>query len=333
MLQILEKRGEIKEAHKRLKATLTAVLPSRGIRNIGYPGGNENHEVFAAGENELYCAFSPPRTDVPIARYWNSFGSFRPDAPSQQIIVEINMPVEGEDGRVAGFFAQDSNTGEIYLMHDGGIGGGREGVGKAAFLGFVSDPLYLAHSEKRTRSAMMIGNLNDHSLPALIWRFAQKVEQFKENREELAAGPPQTPPPAKDFVSEFSGRRKGKRKSEFDYFTYHGMVVDALKEQIDAQLKSGQTASRDILVDLFVTENGRRTEVFEVKTSADRQSFYTAIGQLMTHGREAEGRRVLVIPKEPALPVDCLEATRDIGIEVRHFTIAGEGARAKIILL
>lgn len=331
MLQIIEHKAEIRTAQKRLEQALRSSLSNRGKRNIGYPGGNTDQIVHSSGDGELYCAFATP-SDSAVPRYWNSFGIFQEDAPRQQIAVEINVPVHGDDARVAGFFARHTVSGDVYLMHDGGIGGGRKGIGKAAFLDFISDPLVEVEGTRRTRSALMIANLDDAGLPALIWRFVRKVDAFKRVRAGLSAPSTSTTDSPDEYVPEFTGRKSGTRRGEFDYITYHGMVVDELKREIEARLANGQKVNRDKLVDLFVLEGGRRIEIYEIKTCCDRQSLYTGIGQLMTHAHDQSATRTLVLPSDSEIPPDCGNALKRLGIDVRRFDLVGRGVDAHVRL-
>ena len=84
--------------------------------------------------NETYWFGSvAPNKDDKTPRYWNPLGEYRPNG-TLQISVELNVSTDSNSKRVSGFFAKDSQTGQVYLMHDGGVGGGRKGVGQTAFL-------------------------------------------------------------------------------------------------------------------------------------------------------------------------------------------------------
>ena len=64
--------------------------------------------------------------------------------------------------------------------------------------------------------------------------------------------------------------------------------------------------------------------VFEVKTKCDRQSLHTAIGQLMTHGRQSGVTKHLVVPADGEIPNDCEEALELLAIKVRRFRAVGD---------
>lgn len=74
----------------------------------------------------------PPNEDDLTPRYWNPLGEYRANG-NLQIAVELNVRTDSNSKRVSGFFAKDTQTGQVYLMHDGGVGGGRKGSAKPRF--------------------------------------------------------------------------------------------------------------------------------------------------------------------------------------------------------
>lgn len=332
MLRIVESASEIEAAQARLARELKRVLPSKGIRRIGFPGGNTSHEVFSAGERRLYCAYSPPRENTGVLRHWNSFGVFRGDAGMQSIVVEINVPVAGSNPRVAGFFAVDDDTGDTYLMHDGGVGGGRKGIGREALLSFISDPLFEVRGARHSRTALKIANIEDPGLASLIWRFVQKARAFKQAAVAGTLPPAGPKPGVGPYKPEYIGRKTGTRGGDFDYDTYHGMVVDVLYAE-RSKLFGRDRVGRSQLVDLFVMDGALRSEVYEVKTSCDRTSLYTALGQLATHAPDDRTARTLVIPDGDEVPDDCADALHRLRIAVRRFRLSGTGDATFVTLV
>jgi hypothetical protein len=123
-----------KRAHQRkLEVSVRARLKPRGVRNIGFPSGNRDEIVHAAGEGGLWSAFGDAE-DAKIPSRWNAFGVFADGRSAQAITVEINIPTKSNSAAVAGFFAEDPSSEAVYLMHDGGIGGGKSGVDGRPFL-------------------------------------------------------------------------------------------------------------------------------------------------------------------------------------------------------
>jgi len=328
MLLLLEKTSEIREAQKTLGATLTRVLSDRGTRNIGYPSGNQDYRVYAAGHNELYWALSQPSDDHGVRRFVNTFGVFAADAGSQQIVVEVSVPERGDDARAGGMFARDPLTGEIYLLHSGKVGGGRKGVGATKFRAFHGGPLEAVQTSSRQREAIRLGNIRDPLLPALIWSYVGVVAQFKKR---VAAGISIDAPAARSELEDESwGRRTGTRTADFDYYSYHGAVQQSLKLRTQRRVGDALRVDRTHLIDLGVWAGEELLEVFEIKTASGRQAFYTALGQLLTHAPLTATRKTLVLPNEVQLPADCNDALVRLGINTERFQVEGRGLEVVI---
>ena len=160
MLKLIESQKEKAALQRDLRRTLEQKLKPQGKRGIGYPGGNFDRPVFSDGEGKIWYAFTP-QPDVPVKRYWNAFGIFDPRSVNQNITVEINIPTDTNSQRTAGFFARDTNSDRIFLFHSGKIGGGRQGIGKNAFLAWSHYRLYtVLDSKGAERFGIIIGELN-----------------------------------------------------------------------------------------------------------------------------------------------------------------------------
>lgn len=338
MLHLVENTKDKKAAQSALERNLKSALERQGTRNIGFPGGNVDQAVFSAGEGKLWVAFSGPSKDSAVPRFWNAFGVYRPDRPAQTITVEMNIPIDSNTARVAGFFAEDTDTGDIFLMHSGKVGGGRPGIGKSAFLVWSKAQLLdVAEKGGRTRNGIAVGKLGDPDLSGRIWAFVRNVHGFKE---EAVSGGLETPEFKRRleefdrYNKEFSGKKKGARGGPLEYVTYHGDIVQKLYDDRTARLRKGESVFNSTLIDLFVKKDGVLSEVYEVKTGLGRQMLYTAIGQLMTHaatGQETVAK-FLVIPSDEDIPHDLGQAIKVLGIEIIHFRLDGSG-RNRVIKL
>lgn len=311
---------------------LQSSLQPLGPYVIGYPGGNSTLPLYAAGQDRLYYSYSKPRDDLPIRRHWNSFGVFQRGASAQTITVEINIPVDGNRPMVAGFFATDPRVGATFLMHNGAVGGGRKGIGQEAFLGFAGMDEITASTSNGERRGLVIGNVRDPNLAALIWNYVLLVKEFKE-RAVTGTLPHQDANDTGDpsYDPEYWGQKSGKRVT-FDYIAYHGLVVHQLRRELEAKRTVDERIGNSRLIDLYVQKGPERVAVYEVKTSVDRQSLYTGIGQLLVHGSSGTVKRILLLPAEESLPHDVASAIAELGIEARRFEIEGEGATARVKL-
>jgi hypothetical protein len=212
-------------------------------------------------------------------------------------------------------FVRD-DQGLVYLTHSGKVGGGRKGIGKAAFLeayrGENITSIKLPDGE--AVDAIIVGRVDGGHLPAHIAHFVREVERFK--RKRIGTEPPTpTSPPSTIFSPEFSGARKsyeivGKIESRCD----HGPVISALEETLTAR---GFTPGNDRHRDLFLSRtDGTMAYLFEAKTDLSTTSLYTGVGQLMLHGaiQQPEPKRILVLPDKPHTLT--MAALKRLGIQV-----------------
>jgi hypothetical protein len=124
------------------------------------------------------------------------------------------------------------------------------------------------------------------------------------------------------FSPEFSGRKKGQKGGTFDYISYHGDIVNVLYEFREANKGVDDKVLSTQLIDLYVKRGGRIAEIYEVKTGAERQALYTALGQLVVHsGGDPAVRRIILLPKEEILPDDIAAAIKAVNIGIWRFTL------------
>lgn len=331
MLLMVEDTSEKRAAQKALEASVRQHLTDQGVRNIGFPSGNVDERLYANGVGELWAAFGKV-DDAAIPRRWNAFGVFDPKRHAQIITVEINIPTTSNSAMVAGFFARDPATDEVYLMHDGSIGGGKAGVGRNAILAWSkATPEDVGRDDGDDRAGIVIGRVDSDDMAGRLWRFVQLVKGFKDavGRGELDnPDVRQAIAEWENFKSEGSGRRRGRRRSEIDYISYHGDIVERLFEERQARCAKGERVLNSKLIDLYVREGQSMTEIYEIKTSVDRQSIYTAIGQLISHSADAPPgvKRTLVLP-EGQIPPDLEKSLASLSIVLRRFSISSGKAR------
>jgi hypothetical protein len=336
MLEMVEAATKKKVAQITLKRTLRGQLKSQGLRNIGFPGGNVSLRLFSNGPDELWVAFRESDDDA-IPKFWNACGVFDPQRHSQNITVEMNIPIASNSALVAGFFARDPETDHVYLMHDGSIGGGKAGVGRNAFLAWSKEPVEsVSGGAGAVRAGIVIGRVDSVDIVSRLWRFVKLVRDFKGAVGRGELGNPEVQRAISEwekFKPENPGRRRGRRRSDIDYVSYHGDIVNMLRDERNARCMNGESVFNNQLIDLYVKAGQTMTEIYEVKTNLDRQSIYTAIGQLLSHsfGASPNVRRTLVLPKGK-VPADLEEALTSLSIKLRRFSISS-GEAPKITLL
>ena len=323
MLRLLEEISEKRAAQKKLQELLRDDLPTHTKRTIGWPGGNDTCDVY---HDEAIWTRSYEKAGETTPRYWNAFGIYSKSG-SLDVGVEINIPTKTNTRKVAGFFAADEN-GTVYLMHSGGIGGGKKGVGKTAFLASSRPSLVgVVDHAGEVRLGLIVAPLIRRKLGAGVARFVKRVADFRkvvENKDAI-----QNPHDGKTsydkYLQEFSGKKRGNRTQEFEYMSWHGEIVDAIYAWRKARALHNEVVANDAFKDLYVRKGARIRELYEVKTSVDRQSIYTGLGQLSVHGGQG-CVGILVIPAGD-LPTDIVESLERLKVRILRFSIKGRRVR------
>jgi hypothetical protein len=330
MFTLLESKEEMAKAQRKLEATFRREFSKKVVKNIGYPGGTTHDVTVFTDDRYWFWSRDHNRSHIPNPRRFNWFGLFRDDN-DLQITVEINVAYEGRNDQVAGFFARNIDTGAIYLLHSGRVGGGTKGVSKVEFLASSDQRLEkVADSSGGIREGVLVMPIEGMAASRSAIRYIEAIAHFKLAVRDGAIDTPEFKRKRKEFeefYAESRGRRKGKRSGEIDYLSRHGDVVDALHTWRNSNvLPKGSRLVKDVLIDLGIAVGRELVEVFEVKTSTARSDIYAAIGQLMVHGTADNCRRVMVLPDKEPLASDLKDALKRLGIELLKFKLDKEKA-------
>ncbi|HWD26672.1 MAG TPA: hypothetical protein VG387_05885 [Rhizomicrobium sp.] len=334
MLMLVRSAEAKRNAQRMLEKQVRKGLKPQGSRIIGHPGGSFVDQVYSNGEGALWAALGRTSSKDRVERYWNGFGVFEPGVKRLEIVVETNIPTQRNTGWIAGFFAKDTETGNVYLMHSGKVGGGRPGIGKTAFLAHANEKLEPVQEKPgHQRLGIVIARIGARDLVSRLWRYVEKVKHFKDAADagKLSTTAFRRKVEAVDrYIREFSGRKSGSSGGTFDYYTDHGDIVEALREE---QKGMGKTAHNTPLIDLYVGPHYAMAAVYEVKTSTERQVLYKAIGQLLTHSLgNPRIEKILAVPAGGAIADDLRAAIRKLNIRIRRFTLSGPPQKRKVEL-
>lgn len=333
MFSLLENKDDVKKAQSRLEKTIKKSFKTMRNMKIGFPAGNiPNAKIRTDGTHWFWS--TDHRVKGSIARRLNWFGLMK-EHGHLHISVEVNTPYLGADSRIAGFFARDNDTGNVYLMHSGKVGGGKKGVGKKAFLAWSEQELFVVmDSLGRKRLGVIVMPVEGHYVISPLKRYIDTTAAFKEavrKGEVSTAILSSKLSYLEDYFAEATGRRKGKRSAEIDYVSRHGEVVDALK---DWWLKIDQRKNlrmvKSILIDLGVQRRGKLTEVFEVKTKVTRSDIYTAIGQLEVHCEGNACQKYMVIPESDVLIEGIDETLKRLKIRLIRYRLGNAVSNFKL---
>lgn len=213
---------------------------------------------------------------------------------------------------MAGTFGVDEEE-NPYLLHRGKVGGGREGIGKSSFLSTQSDYLREVIDGERRTPVIVVSPLDSEQLPNHIASFASQVRAYKEAEVRSASGSEGERFGEADFTPEFEGTKEISLRESVEAQCKHGTVVRNLRETL---VEAGASPGNDNIRDLFLQDDqGSVAAVYEVKTASDRQSIYSAIGQLVIYSPvEQRTNQVLVLPDD--LDLDLRTAIENRGFSV-----------------
>ena len=326
MFSLLESKEEIKNSQHILEVTLQREFPHSAVRDIGYPSGRQTDaQICVYGESYWFWSGDYRGKGTPRRQNW--FGLMRPGVLG--ITVEINVAYQSQSKIFAGYFARDSVSKSIYLMHSGKIGGGAKGVGKNAFLASSSPQLIkVIDATGDIRLGVIVMPIEGYAASRSAISYIDTIALFRQevrNREFDNSEPifERNKQKLKDFYAEARGRRKGKRSGEIDYISRHGDVVEALRKWRDKKgMKETSRLVKDVYIDMGVAnKRNRLLEIYEVKTKATTQDVYCAIGQLLVHGNSKECEKVLVLPITEKISPKFKETLKRLNIDLLWFKL------------
>lgn len=185
-------KTEAARAFEKLKGGFASSALAFPDYKIGFQGGAHHCEVYWHDGFGLWGVFESGVVD---GRYWICFGLGDPaDSENLSITVEINPPIEGINRRCAGLFVQKPDGGAC-LAHSGKVGGGRKGIGKAAFREYARGNSWneIAWPDGKNSDYRIIADLDGPELVTSIGNFVREVAEFKEWVTSSTRTPASTP--------------------------------------------------------------------------------------------------------------------------------------------
>jgi hypothetical protein len=307
---------ELKYLAKRMAENLKDVFLSDTRRMIGSPSGSWRADVsFVKGSGDNLFWWSYKEKDKRGLAV-NLFGHGDPAMDTTLLIdIQLNISVDTFKRTSGGAFLKNKVTNEIYLAHRGIVTSGRSRLRQVDIIRETKVSKVQAETGTWTQEFMIVGVLHSDTLAHDIADFALKIRRAakvvvqerdddevtnkiikrgRKSPQDSAVGT------LRAYFKEFSGETKTASRVETVVDRFHGDVVDALSKKMKhlACLKSGP-------IDLAVITKSTAL-IFEVKTSANSQSIYTAIGQLQVHAplvkAHASGlpvSMIIVLPENP----------------------------------
>jgi hypothetical protein len=267
-------------------------------------------------------------------RYWNAFGLKVKPNISNSIVVEINIPISGINRSVGALFAKHEDSGDVFLVHRGKIGGGKPGIGKSRFVKWYNGrKAVVVEDGRKPDEVFLITALNDPHLVANVTYFVTKVDEFKtlasESPSDLKAYTNDQAQVEKwTFSAEPTGR---KRVSSHVAECSHGRIVAALKKDLESlrQWEGARFVNTQQLDLVVIRADHSVAHIYEIKTDFDIQSVYVGIGQLLFHSLlHPECGKTLVLPLLNAKSNARLSSLSRLGIEILQYK---EGPQIRFI--
>jgi len=291
MLRVLDDTDEVARAQLLFMEKLAKKADKTGKISVGYQGGNQCCTVSWSKNLGMWWVNKPISN-----RFWNGFGTekLRWNSGYSHILdCEINPPFQGINRRIAGVFAIDE-TGELFLLHRGKIGGGRKGIGKDLFLKNYRGKLITVKDGDRLTSLALVGSFESPRFVDQVAIFVNEIKRIKSNvsknpRTSLSATNDSMPA----FNEEFSGTRKPSNiGNQIAAKCDHGIIVNALAKKFESE---GITIANSSQIDLFTIglSNDPKT-LFEIKTDTTTTNIFEAIGQLYYYSTNLGGNYSLV---------------------------------------
>jgi hypothetical protein len=312
-ITVLESAREIAAAQGELEQSLKRQSDYDGELLLGFQGGANPAIVYSLKDVDLWVGFKRAP-----GRYWNAFGRGNPFKQRQpiSITVEINPPYSGIKRRVQGAFGH-TPSGEHLLLHRGGVGGGKKGVGKTEFLNYYSG-IGIAKEAidgDRTADVIVVGVLGDSTLAAQVKTFVDSVADFKTR---VGSGTQRHEKSSSTFRPEFVGVKVLPPRESIVAEVQHGAIVNQLTDRL---IDHGLNPVSDGRRDLFILMPHGHKIVFEVKTSCDRYSIYTAVGQLFVNEPGSNVTRIPVLPAD--LPKSLRKSLAELSLTPLFFRWKG----------
>lgn len=177
--------NEISACYARLSEAVTKggePLP----RHVGWQGGGGDYIVYWHPKEGIWSLREALENN-----FWFGFGTNDPTVVTGLApVFQIGLPRRGVNRRYAGVFVRETDSDAISVAHSGKIGGGKPGVGKAAFLDFsgVQAQATVTWPDRQKSSYLILAALEDRDLLTRLATFAHRVEKF---RNSLAKVPKQ----------------------------------------------------------------------------------------------------------------------------------------------
>jgi hypothetical protein len=307
---------EIRKLNQRMGQVLESAV-SRSIekRTIGSPDGRAENLIsfipVKGGQTFWFRSY----LNSAKGKAFNLFGHGEPGEKSTVLIgAQFNFSIKKFNRMSGGVFLLNRLTNKIFLAHRGIVTLGHARLNQSKILiEAAKSGIEVVKAETGTweREYMIVCDIESKVLVRKLSTFTHLIRQ---TAKRVASQDTQTTNITKKmtkreksildklnhYSNEFSGQMNIPGRSQSTVDRTHGKIVDALKNALKFTVPFNSKA-----IDLAVFTK-TRSFLFEIKTSANTQSVYTAMGQLLVHEptitniyRGLQFQKVIVLPEIP----------------------------------
>jgi hypothetical protein len=328
MLFVTSARRDAVSAYRLLRERLSSGATVE-MRTLAWPGPGdpiEDAPLWCQPNGRLWAYLAKDPIDK-RCHCW--FGASLTPGRVQTPTIEINFDEKQEQRYLTGRLLADE-SGNFYLAHKGELKGGRRSVVTAgrfenSIKGFSKHDV--TWSDGRLERLFVIGAIDN---PSFVSRLSSFVNEARRLKQLAIDGQlPRAVNPNASFTAGSSGKSKGHRSSEYEVDRWHHLIVKSLHDELNhGGLKTFSSKHQDMMPDLYsLSDDKKLHHLFEIKTSQETSSLYTAIGQLIVYGADqaTTPKRVLVVEN----PIDDQNFKRALAkqrILVLNFERVGKSA-------
>lgn len=257
-------------------------------------GGSDVIQIFYSNKYDFWWGnFDDKRN----GRFWNPFGLKRPKPGSATTgKCQINYSTSVINSNTGGLFAKN-NLGNLYLLHNGRVGGGQKGVGKIAFANYYTGETTSVSVNGQEMDYFVVTELNSSRFYQNVLDFVTTIYDFKTyvkntQTKEKRRGT-KRPLPGDEYLGIKTYNLPARTVVASNE---HAIITKKLISELQ---KLNFTVKRDQYRDAYtVDDNDKINRIFEVKSSLSMQALYTAIGQLKLHGLFFNSKKFFVTHRD-----------------------------------
>lgn len=179
-MKLLNKKEEILKAHLTIIKMFEKSATGGIVGSVGYQGGAEEVYIEYSEKVRFWWIYESEPYWEGSNKLWNVFGLGIPKENSlHNIVCEINYEIDNYNPKLGGALAKDK-YGNLFLLHNGNIGGGRKGIGKVAFRKNYKLPLVSITLNGETQEFAIVGAINSKHFLKEVLSFIREIYRIKK---------------------------------------------------------------------------------------------------------------------------------------------------------